>query len=285
MKKITGRNYSKNQQYRTSANLEARINLHRHFSINPVPWHQWVIEQTLLQPGPYQRCGNHLLELGCGPASLWRGNLDLLPEELQIVIGDLSMGMVREAKKTLEGNPKFTILCMDAQALPAPPDYFDLVVANHMLYHVPDIPHSLSEIARVLNPNGRLYAATNGVNHMIEMLELVGQVAPDAKSNIHTTKHLLRFNLENATKILNKLFKRVEILEYKDHLEVTEAGPMVDYIRSMSTFVGVIGNDSIRALEELIQNRIESEGHFYLTKSQGLVIAWQLCEDRDVHIQ
>jgi ubiquinone/menaquinone biosynthesis C-methylase UbiE len=38
-----------------------------------------------------------------------------------------------------------------------------------MLYHVPDAPRALSELARVLSPGGRLVAVTNGGDHLREL--------------------------------------------------------------------------------------------------------------------
>ena len=47
-----------------------------------------------------------------------------------------------------------------------------LLIANHMLNHVPNLASALSEIQRVLQPEGRLYATTVGLNHMAELTEV-----------------------------------------------------------------------------------------------------------------
>jgi 2-polyprenyl-3-methyl-5-hydroxy-6-metoxy-1,4-benzoquinol methylase len=44
--------------------------------------------------------------------------------------------------------------------LPFPDEYFDVVVSNHVIEHVSDQQLHLSEIARVLKPNGVVYLAT-----------------------------------------------------------------------------------------------------------------------------
>ncbi len=61
------------QQYQTAANLNARIDLRRRFSANPYPWHRWVFDQLALPADA------RILELGCGPADLWRENADRIP--------------------------------------------------------------------------------------------------------------------------------------------------------------------------------------------------------------
>lgn len=67
---------------------------------------------------------------------------------------------------------RFTFAQADAQALPFRDASFDAVIANHMLYHVPDIPRALGEVRRVLKPSGFCYAATMGVANMREVDEL-----------------------------------------------------------------------------------------------------------------
>ncbi len=51
---------------------------------------------------------------------------------------------------------------IDAQSIPFEDETFDAVIANHMLYHVPDRPKAIAEIKRVLKPGGRLIATTIG---------------------------------------------------------------------------------------------------------------------------
>ena len=42
---------------------------------------------------------------------------------------------------------------------------FDAVIANHMLFHVPDRAKALAEMRRVLRPGGKLYTSTMGETH------------------------------------------------------------------------------------------------------------------------
>ena len=57
----------------------------------------------------------------------------------------------------------------DIRDLPFEDESFDGVVANHMLYHVPDRPQALAEIRRVLRSAGRVFATTNGGDHLQEI--------------------------------------------------------------------------------------------------------------------
>ena len=151
-------------QYRDATNLSARINLHARFSTNAYGWHRWVFDQ--FEPRPHWR----VLELGCGPGTLWLKNRDRLPEDWDIMLSDFSPGMLEEARRKLASLPHpFAFRQMDAQAIPLPDASLDAVIANHMLYHIPDRQKAFAEIRRVLKPGGRLYAATNGHNHLREL--------------------------------------------------------------------------------------------------------------------
>ncbi len=46
---------------------------------------------------------------------------------------------------------------------------FDAVLANHMLYYVPDKSTALTEVKRVLKADGRFFTSTVGEKHMQEL--------------------------------------------------------------------------------------------------------------------
>ena len=52
-------------------------------------------------------------------------------------------------------------VCGDVEALPFADGTFDVAMAMHMLYHVPDIPAAARELRRVVADGGVLYAFTN----------------------------------------------------------------------------------------------------------------------------
>ena len=76
------------KQYAGSDNLQKRINIHA-YSTSKVPWFAWVLEGLELKPGM------KILELGCGTGALWTSQKELLPEDLEIVLTDLSEGMIQ----------------------------------------------------------------------------------------------------------------------------------------------------------------------------------------------
>ena len=88
----------------------------------------------------------------------------------------------------------------DVQDLPYADGEFDVVVANWVLYHVPDLDLALREVARVLRPSGRLVAATFGEDHLHELWKLL--------DNVHVAA--LGFSRESASESLLRRFASVE---------------------------------------------------------------------------
>mgnify|MGYP001172912111 CR=1 FL=1 len=160
-------------QYKDASNLEARIRLHREFSINPYPFQRWYFDHLDLPDSA------HVLEVGTGSGALWQENADRIPPDWKVTLTDLSPGMLADAETALSRHRPFIFRQADAQDLSFPNASFDAVLANHMLYHVPDRPRALSELQRVLRPRGRLYAATHGAGHLKELQELLREYSED----------------------------------------------------------------------------------------------------------
>ncbi len=260
--------YLATQQYRDASNLNARAALHRRFGINPYPWFRWVFDQILsVAPAAAQ-----VLEVGGGPAGLWRENLDRLPVEWHVTLTDLSAGMVAEQRATL-GGPAFDFTVADVEELPFADDAFDLVIANHMLYHVPNRPKAFAEIRRALRPGGALIAATNGRDNMRALDSLALAVAPDAATAEWKASFRHPFTLENGVDQLKPFFDPIEMRSFTDGLDVTEVEPLVAYILSIDApgfrEPATVAAFDARARELMAQHG----GVFHIDKSVGLFVA------------
>jgi ubiquinone/menaquinone biosynthesis C-methylase UbiE len=211
------------------------------------------------------------LELGCGNALLWRSNLLRIPNDSHIILSDFSEEMLKDAKNILNAAlDKFQFKIINAEQIPYFDGLFDIVIANYMLYHIPDLEKALSEISRVLKTSGKFYAATFGLDYMKELTELVF----DYDNNISfSLRPLARvFGLENGGKMLRKYFEDVKMMKYNDNLEVTEAEPLVNYI--LSTKVNKIIKDSNKEdFEEYIVNILKFRSKIEITKESGLFMA------------
>ena len=253
--------YLRDEQYRNAANLNARIQLHARFGTNKYPWHRWVFDQFDLP------AESRVLELGCGPGHLWKNNIDRIPPGWTVTLSDFSPGMLQEARDNLgDGEHPFTFEQIDAQSIPMKDGSLDAVIANHMLYHVPDRKKACAEIRRTLKPAGRFYAATNGQCHMKEIHEWKGKAADKPAEDFAPPK--TSFRLENGSEELSRFFDSVELLRYEEHLEVTEVQPLVAYVESMKH----LDEEQLQKLWKMIEEEIRLRGALHITKSQGLFI-------------
>ncbi len=247
--------YLLQDQYRDDSRLNARIALHERFGTNPYGWHRWLFDQLSLEAPA------RVLEVGCGSGALWLRNLGRVPDTCDITLSDFSPGMVDGARRSLSPQaPLLRVSVVDVQSLPFRAESFDIVIANHMLYHVPDVRRAIAELRRVLAPSGRLVAATNGRAHLRELFELAGHDEPD------------RFGLESGEPIVRDHFASVVVRRYPDALAVTEALPVIDYIASMvrEQALDEAGRCQLRAH---IEHAIDRDGAFRVTKDAGVFIA------------
>jgi ubiquinone/menaquinone biosynthesis C-methylase UbiE len=250
-------------QYIDSKNFMARVELNRKFGKNPYKWTLWLFDQIKFQKDA------KILELGGGNALLWRSNLNRIPKNIHIVLSDLSEGMLDDAKKIL-GNAvdKFELEIIDAQQIPYPQDSFNIIIANLMLYHVPNRKKALHEISRVLKNDGTFYATAFSAQYMKELTELIYNFN---KKNYNPLKLLAHaFGLENGKKQLTEYFEDVKLIKYNDLFEVTEAKPLVNFVLSSSN---VINHDEIEDFTIYTQNIIHDKGKLKIKKDSGLFVA------------
>jgi ubiquinone/menaquinone biosynthesis C-methylase UbiE len=244
----TDRAFLLERQYRTAENLATRIALHERFSTSREPLPRWVFDRLPLESAV------DVLEVGCGNANLWYANRDRIPPGLRLTLTDFSEGMVDEARSRLGALATYRVA--DVQELPFVDASFDLVIANHMLFHVPDRRRALREIARVLRSGGVVIATTNGRNHLCEL-----RAAWSARWS-------RRFGLENGAAQLGRFFTEVEVERFPDSLEVTEVEPLLDFVRSL---VSPATDDDLARLAAEAEASIARNGSFHVTKAVGLM--------------
>ena len=255
------------RQYKDDTNLNARIRLHVLFSTNPVPLQQWVFKQFTF---PAQAT---ILDLGCGPGTLWVEKSGQIPAGWEIILTDFSEGMLEAAQTNLqELHHNFSFRIVDAQDIPFDDKSFDVVIANHMLYHVPERSQALSKIRRVLKAGGRFYVTTVGKRHMAEMWALVHPFVPHLLE--HRSRATSGFTLENGASQLTQFFGNVKRIDYEDNLEITNSETVIAYLRSSTTLDNFSMTDAVIAhVCDTIDSAIAERGAFHVTKATGLFIA------------
>lgn len=266
---ITNMEHAIVEQYKNAVNLNVRIALHQRFSHNPVPWFSWLFEQMQL------RNGDWVLELGCGNGELWH-HKSTLPD-IHLNLTDISSGMVEDAMKRLGREHVFRALSdsvqfgtEDCQNLSFSGEKFDVVIANHVLFYVKNLPQALREIRRVLKPDGTLYCSTYGSGHMKEITSMVQEF--DSRITLSEVALYELFGLENGAAMLREQFEEVELRSYEDYLQVDEAEPLLDYILSCHGNQSEILSQRQLEFKAFLQKKIEEQGGIRITKMAGMFV-------------
>lgn len=266
--KKTDSDYLRNDQYKNADNLAARAQLHARFSTNKYGWQRWVFDQFDPNMPPHA----HIIEFGCGPGWGWAQLGERVPADWEVTLSDFSAGMLEDCKKNLAASTHpYQFEVIDIQSIPYPDASFDVIIANHMLYHVPNLRQALAELKRVLKPTGKLYTATNGVDHMRELYELA--VRFDPTLNYWEGFSAARsFELDNGRDLLSEFFPKVDLRRYEDAIVATEAEPVVAYILS-GPGQSMIQGEKLDALRVFVQHEIDTKGAVRITKDSGMLIS------------
>lgn len=259
---LTGMEKSLKNQYQDASNISARINLHSLYSQNKQGWFPWIYEQLELKHGM------KILEIGCGDGTLWADNISKIPDDVEIILSDISEGMVRDARRSIGGDNRFSFCVCDCHQLPYEDETFDFVIANHVLFYCEDICRVCGEVKRVLKTDGRFLCSTYGSSHMKEVSQLVQNF--DDRIVLSAEKLYEKFGKENGEGILSPYFAKVEWKEYEDSLLVPEPEPLISYVLSCH------GNQGQYILERYKEfqayARKKAAGGFYITKDAGVYI-------------
>ena len=141
--------------------------------------------------------------------------------------------MLENAKTNLGEKSGVEFRVIDIQNIPFEDESFDVVIANMMLYHVPDMNRGLTEVRRVLKKGGAFYCATYGEHGIMEFLSKALNaygVEDNANKN---------FTLQNGKEILEPFFADIQKLDYEDSLEVTHIDDLIEYIYSLSSMTSL----------------------------------------------
>lgn len=205
-------------EYSTEAGLMARRAAYEHASGPNAPE---MVFRAVAEVRP-----RRYVEVGCGPGELAARVARELDAE--VVAVDISERMVELAR-----GRGIDAQVGDVQHLPLADGAFDCAVAAWMLYHVPDVPRALGELARVLRPAGRLVAVTNGLDHLKELRESLGLEQRSATT----------FSRENGEELLRRDFTRVELRDAAGAVTFPDREAALAYVRASSCVFG--GRDDL----------------------------------------
>jgi len=260
--KITNMECKVKEQYSTAENFNLRCSLHS-YNINKIDWSEWCFNQMHFPKKA------RILELGCGTGAFWSKNSNFLSDDWKIILTDLSSGMLHNTKENLkETVHNFTYEEIDAQNLPYEDESFDVIIANSMLYFVPDIEKALSEIKRVLVKDGTFYATTSSRQSMWELNELVKNF--DAKLGLHDNGMCYRFNLEEGYLLLKKFFDEINTEVFEGKIIVDQVEPIVNYKASTIKGSSVLVGEKKQEFSKYIEDYLKKNGPLSITTKGGI---------------
>jgi SAM-dependent methyltransferase len=210
-------------QYADSRAFRVRVDAHRKYGTRKQDtFGEWLLAQV---DAP---AGSLIADIGCGPGLY---HLPLAGAGARIVAIDMSAGMVREAREQAAGGG-FAIdgIVASAERLPLRDGLFDRVMANHILYHVPDQVAALREMRRIAKPGARVVLSTNAASNMQRLHEVHADVARRL-GFAATPLTPLRFSLDDV-ELVRSVFPDAEVRVRENALLFPDPGGPTRYYGS-----------------------------------------------------
>lgn len=241
-----------NQYSSTSDKLAARVAILSYDS-NPKNWYSWLEDQLAVS--------GDVLEIGGGTGELWR-HID--HSKARLTLTDFSPAMCDQLRNLdIAGS---TVQQCDAAKLPFPDASFDLVIANHMLYHVDNPDAAIKEFARVLRSGGRVKTALNGRQHIEELLDLGTAIGRPSQ-----ILHAAKITAENGPEYLAKHFEDVIAEPFPGDFVVPTAEPVLAYLGSWGD--EPLSDEQEKAVRAVVELKIAEEGSYKIRKDMVLLSA------------
>jgi SAM-dependent methyltransferase len=259
----------------TSESIRIRQAIHEKYTVPKVDFPAWVLSN-------YGWHGDEsVLDLGAGAGLYHQPLLDVAPN-IEYHAVDISESPLR-VHPALNGDHALMVNG-DAQRLPYASDQFDVVMANHMLYHLEDVDQGLKEIRRVLKPEGVLIVATNSQQSMPELHVLMRRaiILLSRTSSTHIQPPLPSsdaFALESGCRKLSKYFYGVVRYDLPGSLVFHDSEPLITYIESTRPDrepqlpPDVQWDAMMSIMKQQINHLLNHLGELVINKLSGVLIA------------
>nr|MCU0514953.1 class I SAM-dependent methyltransferase [Anaerolineae bacterium] len=256
------------RQYATDENLRIRQETHDKYTVPKKNFIEWALQSL------HWRGDEKVLDVGSGPG-LYYTHLKALYPQIDYYALDLIPAMLSnhpaERQRLING---------DILRLPLADQQFDVVMANHMLYHIEDVEGAVQELRRVLKPGGVLMVATNSTQTMPELqvlmrraiVLLTRQGASQVRAPAMPSDH---FALENGTRILSRHFYAVVRYDLPGMLVFPDVEPAIAYLESTRDLrephlpADVVWDDVMMIMRQQINQLIKHLGELVINKQAG----------------
>ena len=251
------------KQFSNDKNLAMRINFYKKYTTNKYSFSDWLFDKYKFKENM------SILELGCGDGVHWKDRIDKLPKACKLILSDFSEGMLNLVKERYSKFDNVSFEKIDIQSIPSEDNSFDMIIANHMLFHVPDLNKALQEVNRVLKKGGYFYSATDGNGGMRPFLhEAIKQFNPESKAFTEQ----LPFNLQNGKEILERYFPIVERFDYENVLAITKTEDLMEWLKSTTSISG-FSEENLADLYKYFENIRVKDGAINIPRETGLFIS------------
>jgi SAM-dependent methyltransferase len=264
-------------QYASSGRFDARVRIHAKYGTNKTPWPIWLFSQYRFPSAA------RIIEFGCGNGLLWKVNAFRIDPDWRITLTDFSDGMLDSAKAATAGiQGSFDYRVVDVSSFDTCAAYYDVAVANHMLYHIADRADAIMRMRNCLRASGAsrdtgiLYASTVGEGNMEELKELVREFTGNDSYAQVISSITDSFSLENGAAQLGSAFGDVDRIDYEDSLDITDADDLVDYVLSCNDLkpgVTVLAAEQREDFKSYVDFKMRTSGRIHVTKSSGTFVA------------
>ncbi|WP_329271027.1 class I SAM-dependent methyltransferase [Streptomyces sp. NBC_01451] len=215
------------------------------------------------------RASGRVVDVGCGNGKYVQRLREDRPD-LSALGLDISPGILA----TVPG----PVAVADVTRLPLATGSVDAALAMHMLYHVPDIPQAVRELARVVARDGVVIVSTNNDRDKAELDDLWHRAVGDVLGTGQEPARFSiggRFSLEKAPDFLGAEFGRVRTIELPSTVTVREPEPVVAYLASYRAWADQYGTPfdaTVERARAIVTDRIAREGKFEVGCRAGILV-------------
>ena len=269
MGKDINKDYLKEQQYKTTKYLEARIKIHS-FTENKQSFHQWLFEKYNFSKLINKKI--KILDVACGTGVFWKQNAKKMGNiDYELTMTDFANSMLEKSKNNLEGTdikPNYELA--EIEKLEKYKSKFDIVLCHNAVYHAEDKNLGLENLKNCLNNNRDSFVGltTNSEKHMLNVYEIGRKL----DRNFPTDRIIDGWTEEVADKMLPNHFEYEKIIE-EEKLKVTDLDILMNYVASGVEPRNIVLKDSFyEEYRAIAKEEIDKFGYFQIIKRSPLYI-------------